>query len=220
VASGVITTSFHYKAPNHAISIKTMPILFKTVCYTTKSKSAYFSFNALPDSEPSVLDNDLPNPYDFNNSNQLEANIEELEEADNREDTDPATPNRYIEPFPGPAGEALTQEKTRFENWEGELRLEGKTPWDPFASRSEWELAQWLMKNVGQRDFSKVNSRENLSFHNKYTFLKKVDRLPTGPEWVCRIITITGNLVDENGVPMEECVEVWRRDDCRTRLFG
>lgn len=68
----------------------------------------------------------------------------------------------------------------------------------------------------------KVNSRENLSFHNNYTFLKKIDQLPTGPKWVCNIVTITGNLVDENGVHMEEYVEVWRRDpvECVRELLG
>jgi hypothetical protein len=61
-----------------------------------------------------------------------------------------------------------------------------------------------------------------LSFHNKYTFLKKVDQLPTGPEWVCDIVTITGNVVDDNGVAMEENVELWRRDpvECIKELMG
>ena len=69
---------------------------------------------------------------------------------------------------------------------------------------------------------SKVKSCENLSFHNNYTFLKKVDQLPTGPEWMCDIVTITGDIVDENGVHMEENVEVWRRDpvECVTELMG
>jgi hypothetical protein len=69
---------------------------------------------------------------------------------------------------------------------------------------------------------SKVNSCENLSFHNNYTFYKKVDQLPTGPEWMCDIVTITGDIVDENGVRMEENVEVWRRDpvECVKELMG
>jgi hypothetical protein len=68
----------------------------------------------------------------------------------------------------------------------------------------------------------KVNSPKNLLFHNNYTFLKRVDQLPTGPEWICDITTITGNIVDENGVCMEEHVEVWRRDpvECVKELMG
>jgi hypothetical protein len=68
----------------------------------------------------------------------------------------------------------------------------------------------------------KVNSHKNLSFHNNYTFLKKIDQLPTGPEWICDIITVTGNTVDDNGVRIEENVEVWRRDpvECVKELMG
>lgn len=78
------------------------------------------------------------------------------------------------------------------------------------------------MFNKNNSHFSKVNSNETLSFHNKYSFLKKIDQLPTGPEWICNIVTITGNLVDENGVCMEESVEVWRRDpvECVKELMG
>ena len=60
-------------------------------------------------------------------------------------------PRRYIEPFAGPAGVALRREKTRFERLREIQRSEGKDPWDPFASRSEWGLVEWLMKNVGQK---------------------------------------------------------------------
>jgi hypothetical protein len=67
-----------------------------------------------------------------------------------------------------------------------------------------------------------VNSRENLSFHNNYTFLKKNDRLPTGPEWTCEIVTVKGNVVDDNGACLEENVELWRRNpvECVKELIG
>ena len=70
--------------------------------------------------------------------------------------------------------------------------------------------------------FLKVNSRKNLSFHNNYTLLKSVDNLPTGPEWKCDIVTIMGSVVDENGLSVEENVEVWRRDpvECVKELMG
>jgi hypothetical protein len=64
---------------------------------------------------------------------------------------DQSTPKRYIEPFPGPAGEALRPEKTRFEILQRTQQLAGKPPWEPFADRAEWGLAEWLMKNVGQK---------------------------------------------------------------------
>lgn len=88
------------------------------------------------------------------------------------------------------------------------------------SAASDCKLA-FIIDNKNSHSL-KVNSREKLSFHNKYTFFKKIDQLPTGPEWVCNIVTITGNLVDDNGVPKEENVEVWRRDpvECIKELMG
>jgi hypothetical protein len=100
-----------------------------------------------PDLNPPV---DLPDPdpaQNFDDANN-QANVDEVDDSD---DVDLAPPKRYVEPFPGPAGDALRREKTGFETLEGVQRLEGKPPWEPFASRAEWELAEWLMKNVGQR---------------------------------------------------------------------
>ena len=62
-----------------------------------------------------------------------------------------ASPKRYVEPFLEPAGVALRREETHFENLLERQRMEGKAPWEPFASRTEWGLAEWLMKNVGQK---------------------------------------------------------------------
>lgn len=58
--------------------------------------------------------------------------------------------NRYIESYPGKAGEGTHKSKTQFEEWLESQEHEGKKPWDPFASKEEWELACWLIKNVGQ----------------------------------------------------------------------
>ena len=105
----------------------------------------------------------------------------------------------------------------------------------------------WLLKNVGQkatdqflklpivsdndRQFLKIvkltvlyqnNSKEKLSFYNSYSFLKKVDKLPIGPEWKCKIIEITGHRLDDDGNPMNEQVELWYRDpiECVKELLG
>ena len=74
-----------------------------------------------------------------------------LEDADNGDDNDSSTPKRYVEQYLGCAGEALRPEKTEFEIVQEIQQLEGKTPWEPFASREEWGLVEWLMKNVGQK---------------------------------------------------------------------
>jgi hypothetical protein len=117
--------------------------------------------------EPNLLDDNLPNPnpiHDFEYANHpihdFEPNMEEAEE-----DVDQATPKRYIEPFPGPAGAALREEKTRFHVLEEENRLEGKSRWEPFASKAEWELAEWLMKNVGQKAMDEYLQLPIVSLH-------------------------------------------------------
>ncbi|KAG1724898.1 uncharacterized protein EDB91DRAFT_1031057, partial [Suillus paluster] len=62
----------------------------------------------------------------------------------------------------------------------------------------EWELAQWLIKNLGQ------------TWTDKYLKLPiRVNNLPHGPGWSCRKVTVWGNLEDDNGVPLQENVELW-----------
>ena len=39
--------------------------------------------------------------------------------------------------------------------------------------------------------------------------MKKVDELPIGPEWKCNIIEVSGDLLDDNGKPMSEQLELW-----------
>jgi hypothetical protein len=96
------------------------------------------------------LNDEFPNadPMDY----LVDADGHDEAADDQHEDDDNlATPMRYVEAFPGPAGVPLRTEKTRFENLLEIQRLEGKDPWYPFASRREWGLVEWLMKNVGQK---------------------------------------------------------------------
>jgi hypothetical protein len=116
--------------------------------------------------DPSLLDCDYPDPTsnfddrldgrlgahledDSNEHSQLGAHLEDADDNNERDDH-LATLRRYVEPFPGPAGGVLRQEKTRFEILKENQLLDGKPPWEPFASREEWGLVQWLMTNVGQ----------------------------------------------------------------------
>ncbi|KAL1715521.1 hypothetical protein EV715DRAFT_207209 [Schizophyllum commune] len=61
-----------------------------------------------------------------------------------------------------------------------------------------------------------------LSFRNKAEFLRYIDALPSGPEWICDEKRVQGNQVDANGAPREEVLELWRRDpiDCIRELVG
>ena len=116
--------------------------------------------------------------------------------------------------------------------------------YSPFANDQEWELAQWLSRRVGQKgideylklsmvstviEFNQLLSKEIqvkntgcLSFHNTYSYLKKVDQLPTGPEWQCEVITAQGDIMDENGTCLEEYLELWFRDpvECVRELLS
>ncbi|KAG1837058.1 hypothetical protein F4604DRAFT_1601889, partial [Suillus subluteus] len=94
--------------------------------------------------------------------------------------------------------------------------------------REEWDLAKWLVKNLGQTrtdEFLKLpitQNRTKLSFHNNRSFLQRVDALPRGPGWSCRKVTVRGNKEDEFGVPLEEEVELWSHDpvECVQELIG
>jgi hypothetical protein len=40
--------------------------------------------------------------------------------------------------------------ETYFHKWENQQQLDGTLEWAPFENHQEWELAQWLMKSLGQ----------------------------------------------------------------------
>ncbi|KAF7302340.1 hypothetical protein HMN09_00867600 [Mycena chlorophos] len=101
----------------------------------------------------------------------------------------------------------------------------------PFADDEEWDLAKWLAKNVNQTATEEYLSlptvcfftkKLNLSFHNNRAFVQKVDELPTGPEWKCKMVSVTGNRTGEDGALMKEELELWMRDPvaCIRQLMG
>ncbi|KAG6906093.1 hypothetical protein DXG01_015962 [Tephrocybe rancida] len=134
----------------------------------------------------------------------------------------------YIDEYPCPAGQWIRRAKMAFENLVEHQAREGKEHWEPFESEEEWELAMWLMKHVGQKSTDEylklciVHNSGNLSFHNNYTFLQKVDALPTGPEWDCEIIHVDGDRIGEDGKVMSEDLELWLCDpvECICELMG
>jgi hypothetical protein len=75
---------------------------------------------------------------------------------------------------------------------------------------------------LGELTIRQIRNQNNLSFHNNYTFLKKVDQLPKGPEWHCNILTVKGDKHGEDGKVLEEQVELWFRDpvECVKELLG
>ena len=100
--------------------------------------------------EPGLVDDDNFRVNDnFNDATEVPESRQhfDVDDADDKEDHN----ERFIDPFPGAAGEALRHEKTCFENLQQTQQLKGETPWAPFANKAEWGLAEWLMRNVGQK---------------------------------------------------------------------
>ncbi|KAF7310204.1 hypothetical protein MIND_00394000 [Mycena indigotica] len=121
----------------------------------------------------------------------------------------------------------LRQEQTAFERLRDKLKHRGESKYSPFVDDEEWELAEWLTRRVNQTatdEFMNLKStqKQKFSFHNNRSFLQKVDSLPTGPDWTCHVVTITGDRVDENGEKMKEEAELWIRNpvDCIREIIG
>ncbi|GLB43865.1 putative zn-finger domain-containing protein [Lyophyllum shimeji] len=199
----------------------------KTKADEPKSPSPSLDNTSEVDVEMGPADDFLPPTYeearrsDSPGRSRRGVHVEEVEDKD-------ASGVRYVEPYPRPVAEPLRKGKTAFETLLETQVAEGKEAWAPFESEEEWELATWLAKNVEQKSIDEylrlptVRNRSNLSFHNNYTFLKKVDQLPTGPDWVCETVKAKGDRVGEDGESLEEDLELWRRDpiDCIKELMG
>ncbi|EDR11969.1 uncharacterized protein LACBIDRAFT_324272 [Laccaria bicolor S238N-H82] len=136
--------------------------------------------------------------------------VEEVPDEDN-----PLHDNvRYVEDFPKAAKAGATWGIRR------EQETEGDPIWGPFADEAEWQLAQWLLQNVGQKQVDAylklpiMCDRMQPSYKNNRDFLKKLDALPTRRDlWTCEIITAPGNCINDDGKPMPaEKLELWHQN--------
>jgi hypothetical protein len=76
------------------------------------------------------------------------ARIEEVED----EDVNPPHSGlRFTEQYPRSIAHPIGLKKTQFEEKQDQDDVAGKQPWEPFASKEEWELATWLIDNVNQK---------------------------------------------------------------------
>ncbi|KAJ3487621.1 hypothetical protein NLI96_g3382 [Meripilus lineatus] len=106
--------------------------------------------------------------------------------------------------------------------------LRGAEVWGPFQDEDEWELAKWLIKNVGHNqaeEFLKlqaIHGRVKPSFQNKTKLYEAVDSLPGGISWLREEIKLTGDVVGHDGKPLEETLELWYRDpiECIQEILG
>ncbi|PSR81411.1 hypothetical protein PHLCEN_2v4278 [Hermanssonia centrifuga] len=117
--------------------------------------------------------------------------------------------------------------KTAFDAIRDDQVLHGAEIWGPFQDSKQWELAKWLIKNVGHNqaeEFLKLGIIQDagLDYPNKDRLYKAVDELPTGLDWQCKEVIQTGDLMNANGEALTETLEVWYRDpmDCIRELLG
>ncbi|KDQ62841.1 hypothetical protein JAAARDRAFT_104347, partial [Jaapia argillacea MUCL 33604] len=129
---------------------------------------------------------------------------------------------------------------TKFEKVHEQQEYLG-SPWGPFEDQEEWELAQWLVRNVGHNQTDKflkllivnlfsplllsVQNSLNLSFRRSLTnsFFKKIDTIPTQAAlWHCDVVTVAGDRFGEDAKLITEELELWRRDpvECIEELLN
>jgi hypothetical protein len=80
---------------------------------------------------------------------------------------------RYIENFPAEhlAGATWGSCKTLFESLDEEQKREGGSRWAPFEDEEEWQLAEWLIQNVGQKQTDRFLRLPIVSFFSFTMFL-------------------------------------------------
>jgi hypothetical protein len=101
---------------------------------------------------------DLPQPeFDMpHQSPPPSVNAGQPEQPDRRarveevEDEEAGGIHWWVEDYPRPAGMAGQAAQSYFERIRVEQVKQGQDPWVPFEDQEEWELAEWLIMNVGQ----------------------------------------------------------------------
>ncbi|KAH7904195.1 Zn-finger domain-containing protein [Hygrophoropsis aurantiaca] len=151
------------------------------------------------------------------------ARVEEVEDED-------AVPmgGRFYEKYPRATASVLREGKTSFEAYNTYQHNSQQHIFGPFDDEDEWTLGKWMMENLGQTridEFLKLpitRNRTKTSFHNSRAFLQKVDQLPTGPQWSCKKVSVSGDRRGDNDEMMSEEVDLWLRDpvECLKELIG
>ena len=77
----------------------------------------------------------------------------------------PAWPSsgRFTEWYPGVTTIVLGKNKTVFESMEAAEFETGESEWAPFHDKDEWELAWFLMKNLGQMEIDELLKLSHVS---------------------------------------------------------
>ena len=103
------------------------------------------------DNELDILENDLLT-VEHTNQVPLEPprNRVTIEDVTEKETQDSG---HYVEEYPTErkAGAAWGKEEPLFVRIQRDQQEDGTSKWGPFKDQEEWELAEWLSKNVGQK---------------------------------------------------------------------
>ncbi|KAI6158605.1 hypothetical protein EDD17DRAFT_1512153 [Pisolithus thermaeus] len=136
-----------------------------------------------------------PLPFDLGEPQSKRARVEEsVNDTPNR-----PSEGHFTKQFVGIAAKILGSGRTVFESMEAVEAANERSQWAPFHNEEEWELACFLMKNVGQ---TKMDEFLKLDIY--------MDRLRTGPGWACEMIDVEGDIVAEDGTLRHEQLELWR----------
>ncbi|OBZ76392.1 hypothetical protein A0H81_03784 [Grifola frondosa] len=179
------------------------------------SPSTSFMELDIPIEEPDILDQDAALPR--------RVRVEEV-----RDEEYPEARYSQCPPIDHQGGAAYGKAATQFEEIHDNQVLNRCDIYGPFQDEDEWQLAKWLIKNVGHgqaEEFLKlpiIQKRVNPSFRNKDALLNAVDGLPCGVDWQCRDVQLTGDIPDQDGKVLTENLELWFRDpvECIRELFN
>ena len=121
-----------------------------------------------------VHDNDIissrgdepENPPNLAIRPETRATVGDANEGDNHSE-----PNFFIEEFPQHlgAGAVWGEDVPFFEELRREQEENGSSRWGPFEDQDEWELAMWLIRNVGHKQ---INAFSNLNIVSSRHFLR------------------------------------------------
>ncbi|KAF8511158.1 hypothetical protein JB92DRAFT_3083509 [Gautieria morchelliformis] len=136
----------------------------------------------------------------------------------------------YVESYPGEAGTPKGTARTGFEELQHTQKGNNHQVYHPFPTLDEWKLAENLMRSG--LSHAKIDrllalptmvTRANASFHNSRSLLQLIDAIPpVGPEFKCMNIKVCGNVIDADGEPIIEELELFHQDpvECVRELLG
>lgn len=192
-----------YACPYCQIRVATLRGVHSHIMQNKKCRARMNSANSDPDEPDCELSPELPATIeDMRDDNSLQMDVDLWEDDDvpmgvdppvraadsaraasqsprrttvEDESEEPAVDNdTYIEAYPRPAGTAHGQGESSFETYRRVQAEDGQSPWSPFESAEEWELAQWLMgSGVSQTkvdDFLKLRKVSNCSALTRHAY--------------------------------------------------